>query len=161
MWPFGKTKRHLRYDSISDWIVGENVPERFVYHPDPNQRDRYIAQYGELRQHLFDKHIKTLSRADQELLEQGCHPSQSHDLSAEAECYVDKLHMRLQELGCHAIDIRLGFYHCDRIILSVVLADSDAAKIESLPWLFAGFEIKYLADASSKSNSPPHAPERS
>ncbi|MCA8989116.1 MAG: hypothetical protein KDA78_15830 [Planctomycetaceae bacterium] len=143
MWPFTKAKRHLRYDSISGWIAGENVPLDFIHHPDLAERDKYLTQYGELRRHLFDKHIKTLSNAEQELFKLGRHPSQSHEFAAAAKSYTEKLRIHLQQLDCHVIDVCVGFYHCDRIVLSVDLADSDADKLQSLPWLFAGFEIKY------------------
>jgi len=61
----------------------------------------------------------------------------------EAAVYARKLHAHLQQLGCHVIGVHVAFYHFDRIVLSVDLAEGDAGKTNSLPWLFDGFEVKY------------------
>ena len=74
-------KRHLEYDSVDEWMAGENVPDNFISVKDGQLRDKYITEYGELRRHLFAKHAATLSTEDQQKLNDGNHPSQSHALS--------------------------------------------------------------------------------
>ena len=64
MWPL-RTKRHLRYPSVEAWFKGEGLKEPVFKIADPVERDRRITEYGELRQHLFAKHTKTLSPEEQ------------------------------------------------------------------------------------------------
>ena len=148
MWPFSpKPKRHLCYDSVREWMVGERVPENFFRLEDPALRDKYITEYGELRRHLFEKHIRTLPETEQELFKTGRHPSESHRFAAQAEPYAERLQRHLESLGEKVAAVRIGFYHCDRIVLSVDLEPRPRAiDLETLPWLFEGFEIKYWVD---------------
>jgi hypothetical protein len=142
MWPF-RTKRHLRYDSVYAWRDGEHVPHGFINLEDPVERDRFIRQYGELRQHLFWKHARTLSAPERRRIKQGKHPSRSHAFAAEAEPYAEDFRLELAKCG-HACQVEVGFYHWDRIVLMV---DFDRQPnddvLEAIPSFFHGFEIKY------------------
>ena len=122
----------------------ENVPENFVQISDKSLRDKYITEFGELRRHIFAQHAATLEESEQDKLKNGTHPSQSHDYAEEARPYLDRLRIHLQSLGVNPIEMQLGCYHFDRIILSVDLDGtiSDDA-VNSLPWLFEGFEVFY------------------
>jgi hypothetical protein len=110
--------------------------------PDPVERDRRITEYGELRQHLFAKHIKTLSRQERREFKQGTHPSQSHRFADRAEPFVALLREHLADLGFPG-KVCLGWYHMDRIVLSADLDEDPGERQRELPWLFRGFEIKY------------------
>jgi hypothetical protein len=137
-------ERHLKYDSIESWMAAENVPPNFIAIENEELRDKYINEYGELRRHLFAKHAATLSDLDQQKLRDGNHPSQSHAFATEAEPYCRSLDRELRMLAVVADEIVLGWYHMDRIVLSVTL---DESKFESTahqrPWLFQGFEVFY------------------
>jgi len=138
-------KPHLNHDSVEDWVAAENVPPNFGMIDDVELRDKYITEYGELRRHLFAKHAATLSSADQRKLNDGEHPSQSHSFASDAEPYCDLLDSHLKSLGIVANEIVLGWYHMDRIVLTVTLNDSDVdSRGNRRPWLFQGFEVFYI-----------------
>lgn len=125
-------------------MAGENIPNGFVHEPDPELRDKYIRQYGALRRHLYAKHLLTLSAEDQAAINDGRHPSQSHDFADDALPYCKLLQRHLESLGVNVTDVRPGWYHMDRIVLSVQTSDAlDAVRSRTLPWLFQGFEVKY------------------
>ena len=105
---------------------------------------RHDDEYGELRGHLFAKHVATLTTADQQKLNDGKHPSQSHALASDAEPYCTLLDSHLKTLGVNARKIELGCYHMDRIVLTVTLDDSESELGRKLPWLFQGFEVFYM-----------------
>lgn len=141
MWPL-RTKRHLRYSSVEAWFKGEGLTQGVFAIADPVERDRRITEYGELRQHLFAKHVKTLSREERRQFKQGCHPSQSHRFAGRAEPFVSSLRKHLAGLGFGA-KVCLGFYHMDRLVLSADLDADPGGRRSLLPWLFRGFEVKY------------------
>jgi len=141
MWSL-RTKRHLRYPSVEAWFNGERLTEPVFKITDPAERDRRITEYGELRQHLFAKHIKTLSREEQREFKEGTHPSQSHRFADRAEPFVALLREHLATLGFPS-KVCLGWYHMDRIVLSADLDEDPRERQRELPWLFRGFEIKY------------------
>jgi hypothetical protein len=143
--------RHLQYDSVEAWISGENVPSKFVSLSDPILREKYITQYGELRRHLFAKHLATLSRVDQDKFQAGKHPSQSHSFSEDAEPYCHLLDEHLRSRGIFADEIELGWYHTDRIVLTVYLDESNVGYADGkAPWLFKGFEVLYCPPKQSR-----------
>lgn len=88
MWPFRKKKRHLRYNSIQAWFFGERLKPINEY-SDPAERNRLLTELGELRQHPFDKNFETLSPEEQQQLNEGIHPSQSHRFFNRAEPFVE------------------------------------------------------------------------
>jgi hypothetical protein len=141
MWPF-RIKRHLRYPSLEAWFTGEGLKDPFSPNADPAERNRRITEYGELRQHLFAKHIKTLSPEEQRQFQEGTHPSQSHGFADRAEPFVALLREHLANLGFPS-KVCLGWYHMDRIVLSADLDADPGEGQRELPWLFRGFEIKY------------------
>ena len=135
-------KKHLRYDSVEQWMEAENIPKNFIMIKDDKLRDQYITQYAELREHLYIKHVKLLSIGEQKLIESGNHPSQNHSLSDEAEKYVDDFKKELSGLSCIK-DITVGLYHGGRIIISVeVYENTPKEEINIIPWLYRGFEVK-------------------
>jgi hypothetical protein len=142
MWPL-RRKRHLRYASLEAWFEGEGLNTPIVKITDPVERDRRITEYGELRQHLFQKHIDTLSDDEQRQFTEGTHPSQSHLFAKRAEPFAAALAAYLAALGLPA-KVSLGWYHLDRIVLAAELEVDPGARRSELPWLFRGFEIKYL-----------------
>lgn len=156
---FGRRKRHLRYNNLYDWFVGERVPERFVFLDDPTEREKWITQYAELRQHLFDQHVRTLVPEEQMRIKEGRHPSQSHSGAEEASRYCESLVMHLADIGYRA-RVSIGFYHMDRIVLTAELdhmpAMAEYGKL--LPLYYDGFEIKYSGPETANSEQPKNSP---
>ena len=136
---------HLKYESVEEWMAGEGIPQGFVHEPDPVLRDGYIRQYGELRRHLYDKHVLTLPADARLAIEEGRHPSQSHRFAEEALPYCGLLRDHLESLGFRVTDVHLAWGQCDLIKLSVEIPETlDDVQRRSLPWLFQGFEVKYV-----------------
>jgi hypothetical protein len=154
MWSLG-TKRHLRYPSVEAWFKGEGLTEPVFKIADPVERDRRITEYGELRQHLFARHIQTLSRKEQSEFKQGTHPSQSHRFADRAEPFTRLLREHLAALGFSS-QVSLGWYHMDRIVLAADLNDDPGERQHELPWLFHGFEIKYNWPPAVEAEQPLH-----
>jgi hypothetical protein len=139
-------KPHLKYESVAAWMEGENVPTEFLNVADDKLRDMYIRQFGELRRHLFAKHLATLTPEEQLQFEKGEHPSLSHAFADRAKPVAEEFQRELERLGFGA-RVELGWYHCDRIVLTVLLAKwPTAEQYERLPWLFRGFEALYLPE---------------
>jgi hypothetical protein len=137
-------KPHLKYESVAAWMEGENVPAGFFGIADDRLRDLYITQYGELRRHLFAKHLATLTPEEQRQFEQGDHPSQSHAFADRAQPVAEEFQRELERLGFVA-RVELSWYHFDRIVFSVTLAKVPTAEEkERLPWVFRGFEAMYF-----------------
>jgi len=132
---------HLQYATVEDWIEGEGITTSIIEIADPVERDRQITEYGELRQHLFAKHVETLSAEERSQFANGRHPSQSHSFADRAEPFVEALSNYLNELGFKA-KVSLGWYHGDRIILYVDLEKDPQDRSRELPWLFRGFETR-------------------
>ncbi len=134
-------------------MTGENVPTGFIKEPDPVLRDKYIQQYGELRRHLYAKHVATLSPDDQKAMSDGCHPSQSHRFGDDALPYCERLKHHLMSHDLDVSDVHLGWYHMDRIVRTVETPEQlDAERFRQLPWLFQGFEIKYISTHAGTSS---------
>ncbi len=141
-------------------MAAESVPMGFIKEPDPRLRDKYIRQYGELRRHLYAKHVATLSSDDQQAIKDGCHPSQSHRFADAAQPYCELLERHLVSLGLNVSDVHLGWYHMDRIVLSVETPEQlDVSRFTKLPWLFQGFEIKYSSSEHKDATEPCGEPE--
>src|SRR3954447_15720811 len=120
MWPF-RNKRHLKYDSVEAWIAAEGIPP-INQISDPQQRDRVFTQLGELREHLWQRHVRGLPEAEQALLQSGQHPAQSHKFQADAIPYAEALRQHLLSSGVPVHSVTIGLYHMDRLVLSVRLA---------------------------------------
>jgi hypothetical protein len=141
MWP-SKTKKHLQYESVLAWIEGEKIPVPFTEIKDEKLKDKYFDRLGELRRHLFDKHLKTLSQTERDQLKAGTHPSQSHEKVKDAKEFAEALHSQLFQHGLN-VNVVPGCYHMDRVILSVRV-DADVSReslIKLVPQFYRGFEV--------------------
>jgi hypothetical protein len=136
------TPRHLAYDSLEAWAEGEGLPQDWTQHPDKNQRDLWWEQFVELKRHLWAEHLATLTSGEQQEFNARTHPSLSHKFHERAQPFTVQLRNELVRLGYDA-EVALGFYHFDRIILSVTLDRTPRGRLRGVPWLFRGFEIKY------------------
>ncbi|HTD68496.1 MAG TPA: hypothetical protein VK846_18395 [Candidatus Limnocylindria bacterium] len=139
-WPF--TKRHLRYRSIRAWISGEGIPTPFTAIKDPKRVDQVMTQLGELRKHLFDLHLRSLSEQQRKLLNEGKHPSQDHALGSAALPIARALEDKLRHLP-FVKRVGVGAYHCNRNVLDVFVSGielSDSRLVE-VPDFYEGFEV--------------------
>jgi hypothetical protein len=134
-------KRHLRYNSVREWARCEGIPFPVSEVPDEKLRSKYFDKYFELRKHLFNEHLKTLSPEELCQINNGQHPSQSHSRIQTAKEYAKELRLTLKEIGS-ITDVIVGVYHGDRLVLDVLakkrLTDEQETKI---PEFFRGFEV--------------------
>jgi len=131
---------HLTYDTLEAFC--ESLPPDWMKHPDMAKRDLWLEQFAELRKHLYDMHVATLTDEEQREIEAGTHPSQSHKFEERAQPFTIYLKEELARLGYNA-QVKVGIYHCDRIVLSAKLDRTPSGRTRDVPWLFRGFEVKY------------------
>jgi hypothetical protein len=140
MWPF--KPKHLRYSSVFAWTEAEKINGPIA---DEKLQSKFMDQLGELRQYLFEKHLKTLSEVEREQLKTGSHSSQSHQKVKDADEFAEQLHSELLRLGFD-VEIRPGCYHANRVILSVFPDGKiDRANLaKAVPQFFHGYEVMIL-----------------
>lgn len=148
LWPEGEQspadKPHLRHSSIAEWFKAEGLVGPLVNIADEAERERRIHEFGELKRFLFAKHLATLTPEERRQFEKGDHPSQTHSFADRAKPVAEEFRRELQQFGVVA-RVDLGWYHLDRIVLSVALAENPTAEeYEQLPQFFRGFEAKYI-----------------
>jgi hypothetical protein len=134
--------KHLSYNSVNAWIVGENIPMPFSKIEDDKLRDEIFTKFGELRKHLFNKHLEELSETERSQLDTGKHASQSHEHFEVAKTVAKSLAIELSNLKL-VTNVFPSLYHMNRIILDVTIdgepSFKDAAKV--IPQFYRGFEI--------------------
>src|SRR5215469_9812256 len=69
--------RHLRYRSVEEWRERENITS-FMHPENPGLEVRLQRHLKQLREHLWKRHLKQLTRDERKQIETGTHPSQSH-----------------------------------------------------------------------------------
>lgn len=122
MWPFA---RQVFVPTFAQWTAA-TTPE----------------QYAVLQKRLYRRHVRSLPRPERLAIDNGSHPSLSHEFADAARPYVPQLAERLATLGIHA-DVGIALYHYDRIVLTADLVPNPVDLGHTLPALFQGFEIKY------------------
>ena len=132
---------HLEYDSLEAWAAGIGLPEDWTKHPDQAQRAIWWAQFAELKQHLWQKHLLTLTHEEQQQFKDGTHPSLRHEYAERALPFCKLLEEDLARNGLAAV-VKIGYYHMDRIVLSAFLSELPPGGLPGSPWLFRGFEVK-------------------
>lgn len=124
--------------------------------PDQRRRDEVMTQYGELRRHLFDQHLKTLDPDQRLLLECGKHPSQDHGKAKEALQYAETLRERLKH---HQFvkKVGVGSYHCNRNVLDVFVSGIELLdpQLQEIPDFFEGFEVLVLKSKNVQNETHP------
>ncbi len=145
MWPFAKPEESQKpkYPSFRDWMRARNVPHGWLIHPDKKKVDMWIEEYGLLKKQLWNAHILTLSKLEQDEFRTGTHASLSHSRADRALAIVPLLQEHLRTLGLCA-EIKIGFYHMDRIVFSAYIDADPEVLGDKLPWLYRGYEIFYI-----------------
>ena len=120
----------------------EHIPTPFSAIQDPERLNEVMTQYGELRKHLFDAHVETLTPEQQSLLNEGKHPSQAHALTQQALPFADALAKKLSHLP-HVREVKVATYHMNRNLLYVYVTDMDLldSRLSGIPDFFEGFEV--------------------
>jgi hypothetical protein len=138
-------KRHLRYRSKLEWLIGEKIPSPFTAIRDRKRFDEVMNQYGELRQHLYEEHLKTLTTEQQIRIQSGKHPSQDHRLGQAALPHAQALAEKLKHLQFVAT-VGVGTYHGNRNVLDVFVDGVDLLnpQLLGIPDFFEGFEVLVL-----------------
>ena len=132
---------HLAYDSLEAWAAGIGLPADWMKHPNQAQRNVWWKQFAELKQHLWQKHLSTLTQEEQRQLKDGTHPSLRHEYEERALPFCKLLEAELERQGLKSV-VKIGFYHMDRIVLSTYLSELPPGGLPGSPWLFRGFEVK-------------------
>ncbi|MBI5252542.1 MAG: NADAR family protein [Desulfomonile tiedjei] len=97
----------------------------------------------DLRDLLWEKHVQSLPPEEQELLNEGNHPSfGSHFAGGAAAVYAESLKDSLSSLD-HVADVTLDAYHGDTFVLTVWLNQSLSWREyrPCIPELFMGFQV--------------------
>ena len=144
---FNKKKSHLEYTSISGWFHGESVPKGFAQEYGSGRRPDfkvYMDQYCELRQHLFDSHIKTLPDEIQKQLKSGQHPSQTQSKIKQAEPVLQRLKNNLAGLD-FIKDVSIKNAQMDLVQFNVTLkSEPTLEQAEMIPEYFDGYVVNMV-----------------
>lgn len=136
--------RHLRYDSIDEWMGREHITS--LDHPEnPALQERLFHQLGELREHLWRRHLASLTSEERRQLETGQHPSQSHSRYEQAKPIFEEFRARV-ELLPYVAEVFMPAYHVDRLVFRVkVTKDVDwLTWHKDIPQFYRGFEVGVL-----------------
>lgn len=141
---FNKKKSHLKYTSTSSWFHGESVPKGFALEYGSGRRPDYkvyVTQYRELRQHLFDKHMKTLPDEIQTQLKNRQHPSQTHAKKQQAEPVLQRLKDTLSGFD-FVKDVSIKMAQMDMVQFNVSLKNEPTIEqAEMIPEYLEGYII--------------------
>lgn len=104
-------------------------------------------RYARRRLRAFREHVSTLSAEEQKAVADGTHISFSHGNEAAAQPIAELLRTDLLRQGISA-DVKVGFYHMDRLVFFAVL-DRSPSKRHRLPRFYRGFEVLYKSNSST------------
>ena len=142
--PRTQKKSHLEYTSIASWFHGESVPKGFAGECGSGRRPDYqiyVDQYCELKQHLFERHIKTLPDEIQKQLQSRQHPSQSHAKINQALPILQTLKAILCGLD-FVKDVSIKNAQMDLVQFNVVLENEPTLEqAEMIPEYFEGYVV--------------------
>ena len=136
-----RSKRHLRYGSVDEWMEAEGITT--LMHPDdPEKQDRVMTLFAELRNKLWKEHLATLPERERRQFAEGTHPSQSHSSSDQAQPYAQQLKEQLASVP-YVAEVALSAYHGDRLVICVHFSEDIPRKqfLKDLPTYFKGFEV--------------------
>ena len=151
--PFSnKKKSHLEYTSISSWFHGESIPKGFALEYGSGRRPDYkvyMTQFCELRQHLFDKHMKTLPKEIQTQLKNRQHPSQSHTTKQQAKPVLQRLKNALSGLD-FVKDVSIKMAQMNMVQFNVILkSEPTVEQAEMIPEYLEGYIVNTVWNHNS------------
>jgi hypothetical protein len=133
--------RHLRYRSVEEWRERENITS--FWHPEnPSLEGRLQRQLKQLREHLWRRHLKRLTREERKQIKTGTHPSLSHKGFEMAKPIFEEFrslvagHPFLEE-------VTMVTQHMKPIIFRVKVARDATWRVwqEHIPPFYRGFEV--------------------
>ena len=141
-----QTGQWLTHADVEEDFQAQEMPEGWVQEREPKKAEIFFNRYRKWREDLYHRHLATLSDTERESIELGQHPSQSHGRKEEARSHADELLSELRRLGADSIkEVRIGLYHGDRLVLSVIAEDGTDEQIlpKLVPYYFHGFETRW------------------
>jgi hypothetical protein len=146
------TPRHLTYDSLEAWAEGEHLPKDWIKFPDTEKRKNWFSQLAELKQHLWNRHIASLTEAEQNEFQNRTHPSLSHKFRDRAQPFTVEFQNHLASLG-YKSEVKIIFGQMDRLLLHATLDKTPPNRLRGVPWLFRGFELRYTFPDTVENNA--------
>ena len=135
----------LTISEVNTRFANLGLPEQWMNESNPKLRDKYFKRFSKLRSRIYKEHLATLTKLERKNIKSNNHPSLSHARGEEARLIANKLKVTLIEHGINfVLEVKIGFYHCDRIIF-LILVDNSVEQIEAeskLPFYFHGFETR-------------------
>lgn len=142
--------RHLRYRSVEEWRERENITS--FWHPEnPRLEVRLQRQLKELREHLWNRHTRHLTRDERSQLKSGTHPSLSHKGFDTAKPIFEEFRAHV---GAHPFveEVTMVTQHMKPIIFRVKVARNASWRVwqEHIPPFYRGFEVVVSAAINAK-----------
>jgi len=147
---FDFLKTHLRYRSVEEWRERENITS--FWHPEnPRLEARLQRHLRELREHLWKRHMRRLTREERKQLKEGSHPSLSHKGFETAKPVFEEFRLRV---AAHPFveEVTMVTQHMKPIIFRVKVARSATWRVwqEHIPPFYRGFEVVVTVAVNAK-----------
>ena len=142
--------RHLRYRSVEEWRERENITS--FWHPEnPRLEAKLQRQLRQLRNHLWKRHLRHLTREERKQLKDGTHPSLSHK-GFEAAKPVFEEFRGLVAVHPFVEEVTMVTQHMKPIVFRVKVSRGSTWRIwqEKIPPFYRGFEVMVTTAVNSK-----------
>lgn len=142
--------RHLRYRSVEEWRERENITS--FWHPEnPKLEVRLQRHLTQLREHLWTRHLKRLSREERKQIKEGTHPSLSHKGFELAKPVFEEFRSLVARHPFVA-EVTMVTQHMKPIIFRVKVARDATWRVwqEHIPAFYRGFEVVVTRAINSK-----------
>lgn len=142
--------RHLRYRSVEEWRERENITS-FLHPGKPGLEARLERHLRQLRDHLWKRHLKSLSRDEREQIKSGTHPSLSHKGFEMAKPIFEEFRSRVASYP-FIEEVTMVTQHMKPIIFRVKVARDATWRVwqEHIPPFYRGFEVVVTRAINSK-----------
>lgn len=152
--------RHLRYRSVEEWRERENITS--FWHPgNPRLEARLQRHLTELRQYLWKRHLKQLTREERDQIKTGTHPSLSHKGFEMAKPIFEQFRSLV---ASHSFveEVTMVTQHMKPIVFRVKVARDATWRVwqEHIPPFYHGFEVVVTRAVSSKPELTRESAER-
>ncbi|HEX3625085.1 MAG TPA: hypothetical protein VH280_06655 [Verrucomicrobiae bacterium] len=142
--------RHLRYRSVEEWRERENITS-FLHPGNPGKEAKLQRHLKELRDHLWKRHLKQLSREERNQLNAGTHPSLSHKGFEPAKPVFEEFRSLV---ASHPFveEVTMVTQHMKPIIFRVKVARNATWRVwqEHIPPFYRGFEVMVSRAVNTK-----------
>jgi len=142
--------QHLRYRSVEEWRERENITS--FWHPEnPGLEVRLQRHLKQLREHLWKRHLKELTRDERNQIKTGTHPSQSHKGFEMAKPIFEEFRSRV---AAHPFveEVTMVTQHMKPIVFRVKVARGSTWRVwqEHIPPFYRGFEVVVTTAINTK-----------